>query len=79
MLMDINKLFETLNAGDLQAAKKELLLYGKIVKDQEWEDDKGFFRAYQIAHFSRRFYISMHNGTVQGISVGGILYLSGTE
>lgn len=63
---------DKLRAGDIQAAKNEMLRYGKVIDLKDTSDDKGAHRVYIIEYYNRDFTVSMTNGRVTKITFDGV-------
>lgn len=65
--MNKRQLMAAFNKGFLDEVAKDLLRYGNIQQDWEWEDDQGLHREQEIKRHDLLWTVHKKNGEVVGL------------
>lgn len=57
------------NAGHFDDLFKDIRIYGVIVKDDQWEDDRGFHREMSFNWHGKGWKYTRHNGEIMSASM----------
>jgi CHASE1-domain containing sensor protein len=71
MYLTENELVKGYQSGtvSIEVIKNQLVRYGQITADMQWQESTGHFREYHIVHFGRVWQVSMKNGRVTSVSL----------